>query len=379
MSYAKSYYKYSFYLSKIKRILLFFNLLILSPFGFTQNFINGSFENNAGFVLINPTMANFNSSLTNCEGFQMGTGPFNIDLMSVTYGTAQSGSWFLGITPLDGVSTKLEVPLAIGVSYTFSFWSTKYPSYPSSSLQVGATQDPTNFGSLITTIAAPTSSTWTKHSVTFIASNTATHITISGDPSLNSGNRWTFIDNFEKISTLPVELVNFNASSVNNKLVQLDWQTASEINNDYFTIERSVDGTDWKELTQINGSGSSSSLLNYSVNDYNPYLGVSYYRLKQTDFDGQYSYSQISSVNIQKTRYSEIEIYPNPTKNQITILGSSYELEQVKIYNVLGQDVTILTEKIINNESKIIINLLNLNTGMYYVKTKTTSNKVYKQ
>ena len=178
---------------------------------------------------------------------------------------------------------------------------------------------------------------------------------------------------------LPIELINFNAQVMDNNVVKLDWQTASELDNDYFTIERSLNGIQWEELIEIDGAGNSSSLLTYDKYDTNPFLGVSYYRLKQTDFDGKFSYSQIKSVNINKLENSKTEIYPNPTDNQITIIGSESELKQVKIYNTLGQDVTMLTYYITNNNSKMVIDLSNLRPGMYYIKTKTTANKVYKQ
>ncbi len=183
-----------------------------------------------------------------------------------------------------------------------------------------------------------------------------------------------------KVSTpLPVELVNFNATAIENNSVHLKWQTASEMNNDFFTIERSINGQDWQEVTKIEGAGNSSSLLSYSTTDNNPYSRISYYRLKQTDFDGQFEYSQIRSVNIEQLDNSRIEIYPNPATHQITIKGSSSELESIVLYNTLGQNVTSLINQVITNETQLDIDMSKLNTGMYYVKTKTTANKVYKQ
>jgi hypothetical protein len=75
----------------------------------------------------------------------------------------------------------------------------------------------------------------------------------------------------------------------------------------------------------------------------------------------------------------DIEIFPNPTQDQINIIGNTLELEQSKIYNVLGQNVTNVTEIISDRESISVIDLSILTTGMYYLKTKTTVNKVYKQ
>jgi hypothetical protein len=200
---------------------------------------------------------------------------------------------------------------------------------------------------------------------------------VDGD-SLTNNRRFT-IATINKITTpLPIELVSFTARPTDNKSVQLKWQTASELNNDFFTIERSINGQDWQEVSKINGAGNSSSLLSYTKIDHQPYDGLSYYRLKQTDFDGQFEYSKTVAVNNNSLNNSEIEIFPNPTKKQITITGNKSELETINIYNVLGQNVTNKTV-IKKLDSKVIIDLTKLSVGTYYIRTKTTANKVYKQ
>ena len=176
---------------------------------------------------------------------------------------------------------------------------------------------------------------------------------------------------------LPIELLNFSAVPINNELVKLNWQTGAEINNDYFTIERSRNGDKWQEISRVDGAANASSLISYSVTDKHPYTGVSYYRLKQTDFDGKFENSEIKSVNINSK--NNFQIFPNPTNNQITILGKQVELREIVIYNTLGQDVTSLTQKIVKNGEQLVIDLSKLSSGVYYIKTKTTSNKVYKQ
>jgi hypothetical protein len=179
---------------------------------------------------------------------------------------------------------------------------------------------------------------------------------------------------------LPIELVFFNATPFkDNRKVKLEWQTASEINNDFFTVEKSLNGTDWEIIKKVDGSGNSNELLNYSVYDYEPNIGVSYYRLKQTDFDGQFEYSQIKSVSINQLISGSVEIYPNPTNDKITVIGIENELSEVRIFNPLGQDVTNLTTISSSNESTMLIDVSRLAKGIYYVKTKTTANSVYKK
>ena len=180
-------------------------------------------------------------------------------------------------------------------------------------------------------------------------------------------------------TTLPIDLISFEAEPQLNNTVECNWQTASEQNNDFFTIERSRNGFDWTAIKEIKGAGNSSTLLSYTSIDSKPYPGISYYRLKQTDFDGQFNHSQIRSVNFNNYSDNQVQIYPIPATNQIIIKGNESELKQLKIYNALGQDVTSLTKQISGGGSKLVIDLSNLNTGIYYIKTKTTANKVYKQ
>jgi hypothetical protein len=87
-------------------------------------------------------------------------------------------------------------------------------------------------------------------------------------------------------SPLPISLIRFNAICIGNDQVELSWSTASEINNDYFTVERSEDGIIWEAFDVVPGAGNSSTQLNYKVIDNNPFSGLTYYRLTQTDFDG---------------------------------------------------------------------------------------------
>jgi len=176
---------------------------------------------------------------------------------------------------------------------------------------------------------------------------------------------------------LPIELLSFTASNIDNRYVKLDWQTATEINNDYFSIERSNNGKNWKEIAKLTGAGNSNTILNYSIFDRNPLYGTSYYRLKQTDFDGQFSFSQTRYISIDKG--NTISIYPNPTEGLIAIESDDFELKDVIIYNILGQDVSMYTKVVKFDATELVIDLSNLNSGMYIVKIKTYVAKVYKK
>lgn len=176
---------------------------------------------------------------------------------------------------------------------------------------------------------------------------------------------------------LPIELLSFDAQLNSQRIVDLTWITASELNNDYFTIERSSEGNNWNELSEIDGAGTSTTTLNYFDQDRNPIIGTTYYRLKQTDFNGYYTYSDIRAVSIDVT--NEIRIYPNPTSNIFQIEGSVDELSVVMIFDGLGRDITgeMTITKLSENQFKI--DSSELANGVYSIRTKTQTNRLIKQ
>jgi hypothetical protein len=129
-------------------------------------------------------------------------------------------------------------------------------------------------------------------------------------------------------------------ATVNGSSVVLDWFTYTESNNDYFTIEKSANGTDYEFFTTVDGSGNSSTLTNYTTTDPQPFSGRSVYRLSQTDFNGDYKVLKSVSVNMNKTVSTEPVIYPNP--NNGTVINIDYVNENVdkliiELTNINGQ------------------------------------------
>ena len=105
-----------------------------------------------------------------------------------------------------------------------------------------------------------------------------------------------FGDTILSVSVLPISLGHFDAKLKNGN-VTIEWSTLSEINNDYFDIERSSDGINWVNILSTAGAGNSNTHINYSLVDYNPPAGVAYYRLKQVDFDGESETFKSKSIN----------------------------------------------------------------------------------
>lgn len=145
---------------------------------------------------------------------------------------------------------------------------------------------------------------------------------------------------------LPIELTYFEALE-NGNYVDLAWETASEIDNDYFTIERSKDGVNFESIEKVLGAGNSSQSIEYSTVDKQPYSGVSYYRLKQTDFNGEYTYSDVEVVNFSKS--NEITVYPNPVKDVLNVNGLNFN-DVINIYGVDGKLVYSGMSNTINTE-----------------------------
>jgi hypothetical protein len=162
-----------------------------------------------------------------------------------------------------------------------------------------------------------------------------TQNTVSSLGISNYNSVWILVRSNEPV---PIELLKFEANLNKNKQVLCSWATATEINNDYFTIERSIDGRVFEVIGKVEGAGNSSSIINYSFLDKNPHSNLSYYRLRQTDFDGQYSYSEIVSVNISDEAFV---VYPNPATDEVTIILNEIGQENhlINIFDAAGNIV----------------------------------------
>ena len=176
------------------------------------------------------------------------------------------------------------------------------------------------------------------------------------------------------ISALPIELVDFSALLKDSRTVDLAWQTASEKNNDYFTIERSTDGKNWTIIQEVKGAGNSNSVLNYETEDVLMEKGIYYYRLKQTDFDGAFTYSDIRAVAVNNP-INETSIYPNPTNGSFTLTYSE-DKEAPALYTSMGTEVVEFN--VIPTDGGFIYDISTLANGIYFLKTATETIKVVK-
>ena len=187
-------------------------------------------------------------------------------------------------------------------------------------------------------------------------------------------------ERYDGTNPLPIELLSFNAKP-KGSVVDLNWATASEINNDFFTIEKTIDGVHFEIVGTVKGAGNNTSILNYVSNDDHPYSGVSYYRLKQTDYNGKSSYSDLKTVSFEITTDFSFNIYPNPTGDGVFNLqlnAKSNKEVLVVVYDVLGKQMYSKVLITGENESNVyaIDPTQKLPSGVYVI-TATSSEKIF--
>jgi len=171
---------------------------------------------------------------------------------------------------------------------------------------------------------------------------------------------------------LPVKLLNFTAELITKDGVYISWTTATEINNDYFTIEKSMDGIDINELNIVAGAGNSTNILNYFIADKNPYEGTSYYRLRQTDYDGKTETFPWVTINNTNVRDLSLDVIMNPTTREnihLNISGQKGDEVLVVLRDFSGKEYCskVIT---LNNSSNTLIAIDNYQSilpGIYIV------------
>jgi hypothetical protein len=184
------------------------------------------------------------------------------------------------------------------------------------------------------------------------------------------------IDNFTITASnpLPVRLLSFSAKKINSDRVLVSWATSMEHLTDYFEIQRSTDNNSFQAIGKVKAVGESETPKYYSMNDNNPLAGLSYYRLKEMDKDGNFYFSPVVSVKIDQPE--GLEIYPNPADHYTNINSFRYPILEVKVYDVAGKLVENIQSG--NGQYMIRINTADLSKGVYIITVKTT-NTVYRQ
>lgn len=208
-------------------------------------------------------------------------------------------------------------------------------------------------------------------------------VDVAGDGTTDYTSTYTVNALTNATSNCPVVLsVNwsfFKAEVQDQKEVRLSWQIDTEMNLDYYVLEKSQNEVDWQEFSSKNSLRSLDRSAVFEALDSKPYTGRSLYRIKYIDLDGIVYFSPSRSVQIEETLASIVDIYPNPFQDQIRIHGNTSELENIRILNVVGQDLTHLTETIYQASDERVMDMSSLSSGVYFVQLKSSTYTVSKR
>jgi hypothetical protein len=204
--------------------------------------------------------------------------------------------------------------------------------------------------------------------VTAVRSGILSPLNIWGDFGIGFGN-----------APLPVEWLTFTAIP-DNGTVDLDWSTASERDNDYFVLERSQDGKNFEAFGTVPGNGTTSKISNYSFTDYTPYEGISYYRIRQVDYDGRFDYSAVIPVRFGKDA-GDVQMYPNPATDQVWILIPSTETGPalVELYDMSGKLMISNAVVLQRGSNAFSMDLSEIPSGVYMLRQGATVMKLIRR
>ncbi|WP_158267513.1 T9SS type A sorting domain-containing protein [Adhaeribacter arboris] len=170
-------------------------------------------------------------------------------------------------------------------------------------------------------------------------------------PDVTAFSPWTLSGNN---SPLPVQLLNFTAT-LNNSRVDLHWKTTSETESDFFTVEKTRNLKDYYRVAIVKAAGTS---ITYQAQDMQPFNGLSYYRLKQTDNNKNSTYSEIVAVNLIENSVFTVNVFPNPTEGEINIVigGADDKEYSLLLTDLVGQRYYVSKVKTLSREDTFQIN-----------------------
>ena len=174
---------------------------------------------------------------------------------------------------------------------------------------------------------------------------------------------------------LPVSLLDFEVFINADNQVQLYWNTASEHNNDYFIIERSINGQNWMKLQQIDGNGTVNKLSHYSYIDNDPAFGSNCYRLSQYDYSEEKTSYDDACIDLQLSE-KDIILFPNPNMGILHLECLACTDLHFKVFNAQGTDVT--AEITFNKSNDLTLDLSTLPNGLYYLCVDSGQNMITK-
>ncbi len=192
-----------------------------------------------------------------------------------------------------------------------------------------------------------------------------------------------YASSFYDSSVLPISLLDFNLKKLNNRSIQIDWTSSTEINSDFFAVQRSTNGRQWEQLETISAAGNSEVKIDYQYIDKNiPVTRTNssnyYYRLKLVDLDGSYEYSPTRKLILDSFKNAQISIYPNPVSNLLNLNINEPLLDSqnvmIEIYNLFGQKLFTQKQRI---NQEISLDLSFLPPAIYSLTITQKDQKIY--
>lgn len=178
----------------------------------------------------------------------------------------------------------------------------------------------------------------------------------------------------EPITILPIELISFYGTTTETQ-TKLYWSTLSEHNNNYFNVQRSPSATNFETIGTVKGAGNSIQTIAYSFTDTKPLSGINYYRLAQTDYNGETSFSKTVALENPAVNRSGLIVSPNPAADFINVIyETGNTIYEIKILNTVGE---ILVQTKTHTQNRMDVS--SIENGIYFVLVKTDNGKVFNQ
>ena len=261
------------------------------------------------------------------------------------------------------------IPVSQNTTYYFVTWVESLRATNPAQLQFSVN------GTLLGSIFTASSSTcvWQQFYATWNSgSNTTADISIVNENTIATGNDFGLDDiSFVPCApdALPIEIKSFKADVISSNLIKLNWETASETNNNYFVLERSIDAANFYAFDSIKSKGNSESSSIYEYMDEYPFLGDFYYRLKQVDFDGKSRYVGLINVNNPGKNNLRLQFYKNTNQSQYIFKYYSQTVESYQV-TIISTDGKIIKQEKINaseGNNEYTLNYVGLSQGVYVV------------
>jgi hypothetical protein len=231
-------------------------------------------------------------------------------------------------------------------------------------------------------VGTPTNQWQNRGGTNFSSGNTQSRGTFNATSTISFSEQIVTLGSVDASNALPVTL-NYFAGRIDGSVGILEWETASELNNDFFEIQRSVDGVEFETIGKVKGNGTTNFVSAYAFEDRKMNIGQNYYRLRQQDFDGKFTYSdELVLLTYDGSTPLNIFLYPNPTvpdNINLELINSTSGSANLRVFNMTGQSVY---QKVITSEevsSEISIHPENLASGIYFVEITQGAQRVVKR